>query len=381
MRILKALLLVALVLSLALIAGCERKIVNEIANNDQSLNGCFACHGETSFDGALQQARGEWENSFHASGISIDYTNRPGSDCQQCHNHAGFLDYIGTGEEDSLAQSTVSAIHCFTCHAPHERGDLSLRATEPYTLKNGVVFDHGQANLCVQCHHTRTSMVTDLGAGPTKSVNNRFGPHHGPQGDVVQGTHAYTFGGAAYPSTEHASIVRDACIGCHMGNPSQHDGYNVGGHSFNMRFEAHDGTEYTLVGTCATSGCHNEADEYGPQPQGQPAIADFDDWELRDLNGDGITEGIQTEFDLLHDSLGTLLVARGALNASFGQITATLPLDVAGALYNWVIYKEDRSRGMHNAKFFEAMLNRSIDYLNDNPPGAVSKNGLAELGN
>src|SRR5690606_6947271 len=113
-----------------------------------------------------------------------------------------------------------------------------------------------------------------------------------------------------------------------------------------------------------------------------PAITDFDDWELRDLNGDGVTEGIQTEFDHLHDSLGTLLVAQGALNATatgFAQITATLPIDVAGALYNWTVYNEDRSHGIHNAKFFEAMLLRSIDYLNDNPPGAVSKNGLAEL--
>jgi len=375
MRILKALLIVALVLAVALIAGCERKIVNEVASNDQSLNGCFACHGETSFDGALQQARGEWENSLHASGTSIDYTNRAKSDCQQCHDHQGFLDWINTGDEDTLALATVSAIHCFTCHAPHERGDLTLRTEAPYTLKNGVVFDHGAANLCVNCHHTRTAMTADLGPGPTKGVNNRFGPHHGPQGDVVQGTHAYLFGGAAYPSTEHASIVPDACIGCHMGNPTQHDGYNIGGHSFNMKFESHDGTTYTLVGTCATIGCHNETDEYGGQTS-------FNAYKPRDIDGDGVEEGVQTEFDDLHDSLGTLLVAQGALDKTatgFAQKSATLPIDVAGALYNWVVYNEDRSHGIHNAKFFEAMLLRSIDYLNDNPPGAVSKNGLAEL--
>ncbi len=380
MRILRALLVVALVLAMALIAGCERKIVNEIANNDQSLNGCFACHGETSFDGALQQAAGEWENSFHASGASIDYTNREKSDCQQCHDHQGFLDWISTGDEDTLKLATVSAIHCFTCHAPHERGDLSLRIDDPYTLKNGVVFDHGAANLCVQCHHSRTAMTADIGAGPNKKLNSRFGPHHGPQGDVIQGTHAYLFGGSAYQTSTHSTVVTDACIGCHMGDPQQHDGYDVGGHSFNMQFESHTGTTYTLVGVCAT--CHSAA--YGPQPAGVPTPTKFDDWKLRDLNGDGVTEGIQTEFDHLHDSLATLLVGYKAMKVSgsgFAIDTTTVPVAIAGAVYNWSIYNEDRSRGIHNPKFYEDMFNRSIDYLNDNPPGAVSKNELAEAGN
>lgn len=363
MRIMRALVIVALVAMMALVAGCERKIVNEIANNDQSLNGCFACHGETSFDGALLQARGEWENSLHASGTSVDYTNadRPNSDCQQCHNHQGFVNWIGTGEADTLVQSTVSSIHCFTCHAPHERGDLSLRISEAFTLMNGVVFDHGSANLCVNCHHSRTAMTADIGAGPTKTVNSRFGPHHGPQGDMLQGTHAFLFGGAAYPSSTHATSVQDGCIGCHMGNPQVHDGYNVGGHSFNMEYEAHDGTIYTLVKVC--KDCHGSYSASG--------VTKFDDWKLKDLNGDGVVNGIQTEFDALRDSLGTLLVIRGvATRSSSGAFTIKtieVPIDVAGAVYNFMTYQEDRSRGIHNPLFIEAMLKRAIEYLNNNP--------------
>jgi hypothetical protein len=359
MKTLNALLVVALIAMMALVAGCERKIVNEIANNDQSLNGCFACHGETSFDGALLQARGEWENSFHASGVSIDYTNRPGSDCQQCHNHQGFLDYLATGEEDSLAQSTVSSIHCFTCHAPHERGDLSLRATEPYTLKNGVVFDHGAANLCVNCHHSRTNIANDIAGGDTlrNIPSSRMGPHHGPQGDNLQGTHAFQFGSTAYPSTTHASVVRDACIGCHMGNPAQHDGYDVGGHSFNMQFESHDGTNYTLIGVCTP--CHSRYGESG--------VTKFDDWAPRDVDGDGTVEGIQTEFDNLADSLGVLLTK--VINPSTGLFRTNVKVTRGqqGAAYNWKIYEEDRSRGIHNPKFFEAMLKASISHMVANP--------------
>lgn len=355
MRILNALMIIALVAMMALVAGCERKIVNEVANTDQSLNGCFACHGETSFDGALQQARGEWENSFHASGVSIDYTNRPGSDCQQCHNHQGYLDYLATGEEDPDAQSTVSAIHCFTCHAPHERGDLTLRTDEPYTLKNGVVFDHGAANLCVTCHHSRTNIATDLGTADSVTLSSRLGPHHGPQGDMLQGTHGYQFAGYTYTSTTHASVVRDGCIGCHMGNPAQHDGYNVGGHSFNMQFESHDGTTYTLAGVCAS--CHTN----------YASASSFDVvFTGRDVDGDGTVEGIQTEFDDLADSLKVLLVK--VVNPSTNLfLSKRITRLQAAAAYNWAIYREDRSRGIHNPKYFEGLLKSSIAYLNANP--------------
>ncbi len=355
MRILKALVIVALVAMMALVAGCERKIVNEVANNDQSLNGCFACHGETSFDGALLQARGEWENSLHASGTSVDYTNRPGSDCQQCHNHQGFLDWIATGEEDSASQSTVSSIHCFTCHAPHERGDLSLRVEGPYTLKNGVVFDHGAANLCANCHHSRTKLATDLGTADSVTLSSRLGPHHGPQADMLQGTHGFEFAGYTYSSSPHATVVTDACIGCHMGDPTQHDGYNVGGHSFNMEFESHDGTTYTLAGVCAP--CHST---YATATSFDVAFAG------RDIDGDGVVEGIQTEFNDLHAQLGALLTK--VINPSTGLFKSVKVSRLqAAAAYNYAIFKEDRSQGIHNPKYFEGLLKSSIAYLTANP--------------
>jgi hypothetical protein len=347
---------VALIAMIAIVAGCERKVVNENKNDDEQLVGCFGCHGETSLDGALLQATGEWENSFHASGTSVDYTNRSGSDCQQCHNHQGFLDWIDTGVEDTAMQSTVSSIHCFTCHAPHTRGDLSLRIEAPYTLKNGVVFDHGAANLCVNCHHSRTPLATDLGTGDSLTLSSRFGPHHGPQGDMIQGTHGYQYSGYTYTSTTHASVVRDACVGCHMGNPAQHDGYNLGGHSFNMEYEAHDGTTYTLIGVC--SPCHSRYAETG--------VTTFDDFKPRDIDGDGTIEGVQTEFDDLSDSLGVLLSK--VINSSTGLFKSTkVSKGQAGAAYNYAAYREDRSHGVHNPKYFEGLLKSSIAYMNANP--------------
>ncbi len=263
---------------------------------------------------------------------------------------------LHTGQIDTLKYSVVSAIHCFTCHAPHEKGNLELRTEAPYTLKNGVVFDHGAANLCANCHHSRTALATDLGSSDSLTLSSRFGPHHGPQADMLQGTHGYQFSGYTYTTTTHATQVSDACVGCHMGNPAQHDGYNVGGHSFNMRYTAHDGTEYTLIGVCAP--CHSRYGESG--------VAQFDDFKPRDINGDGTVEGVQTEFDHLADSLGVLLAK--VINSSTGLFKSTkVSREQAGAAYNYRTYLEDRSRGIHNPKYFEGLLKSSIQYMNTHP--------------
>lgn len=357
MRVLLILSIIALIAVLAVIGGCERKVVNEAKADNEELFGCFGCHGETSFDGALLQARGEWQNSIHASGNNVDYTNRDNSDCSACHDQQGFIDMLNTGAVDTLKYSIVSGIHCFTCHAPHEKGNLELRTEAAYTLKNGVVYNHGTSNICVRCHHTRTLLATDLGTADTTKLTTRFGPHHGPQGDLLQGTHGYQFAGYTYPTaSQHGAATTDGCIDCHMGNPETHDGYNVGGHSFNMTyFNDEAGTEYTLSGIC--KGCH-------------PAAASFD-YNLKDVdyNNNGAKEGIQTELQGLRDTLSIWLEAAGALTEDttthvFSIINNKwVPKNVAGAVYNWVLFNEDRSSGVHNPQYLYHLLKSSVDYM------------------
>jgi hypothetical protein len=359
MRVLRILSTIALIVILAVIAGCERKVVNQASNDNQQLTGCFACHGEEAFGGAILQAQGEWRNSVHASGNNVDYTNRDKSDCQACHDQQGFLDLLNTGKIDTLKYESVSAIHCFTCHAPHASGNLQLRTEAPYTLQNGVVFNHGAANLCVRCHHTRTPLTTDLGTADTVKLTTRMGPHHGPQGDMLQGTQGYQFAGYTYPTaSQHGGATTDGCIDCHMGNPQTHDGYKVGGHSFNMTYyDDEAGTEYTLSGVC--TGCH-------------PAATSLD-YNLKgiDYNNDGETDGIQTELQGLRDTLTYWLYTAGALAK---DTTQTPPVyspknnkwvskGIFGATYNWVLFNEDRSWGVHNPQYLYHLLKSSIDYM------------------
>jgi len=343
MRVTK-LLSVILILAVLVIfgIGCERKVVNEDGGDQASLNSCFTCHGE---DGYILAAQGEWQNSIHASGNNVDYTNRGGFyTCPECHDHQGFVDFVTTGEINSPYEQ-VSAIHCFTCHAPHTRGNLTLRVDDPYALANGDTFDHGPANLCVNCHHSFEN-ADALAAGT--EVSAYWGTHHGPQGDLLEGTNGYEYTGTTYRNTGHANIKDNVgCIGCHMGNPETHIGYKIGGHSFNMVDE--EDTTLTLVGVCQE--CHTEADNF-----------DY--------------EGIQTKIDSLLHKLDTLLYDAGIIDSSAKPIEATINDEgTLGALYNFLMIEEDRSHGVHNPWYAEDLLVSSIAYM-EGMAGKIAVGGI-----
>ncbi len=345
-----ALLLVAL--------GCERKVTNTIVQGSSftGADACMKCHNDET--GALLQAEGEWANSIHASGDNVDYTNRGGgSDCTRCHDQQGFIFWVDSGKIAG-PYDNVSAIGCFTCHDPHTRGNMSLRIESAYTLANAVVFDHGEANLCAQCHHNRTDVRAEI--VDNKATTNRFGPHHGPQADMLQGTGGWQFGTATYNTSGHANAVTNGCIGCHMGNPLTHNGYNVGGHSWNMVQES---TGYNLAAECTP--CHAKAtNTYDFIADTSHTVSDYDK--------DGTVEGYQTEFMGMLDSLGKVLYSKSLVSrtitgsdTTYTAKTATIAdKNMAGAVWNFVMLEEDRSEGIHNFKYAKDLIWNSIDYVN-----------------
>ncbi|MDF1544188.1 MAG: hypothetical protein P1R58_03695 [bacterium] len=345
-KILTSLFLIA---TLILVVGCEREVKETIIVEDNT--DCFECHGDNGF---LLQAKGEWANSIHASGSSVDYTNRGGTDCTKCHNHQGFQEFLATGEVTAPYDS-VSAIHCFTCHSPHLTGDMSLVTDAPVTLPDGTVYDFGNSNICANCHQSRETPA-DIVDGYVVT-SSRFGPHHGPQSDLIAGTIGYEYAAyGAYPNSNHGGAVGTACVSCHMGNPSEvHEGYHVGGHSWNMEDEEGN----TLVHYCAT--CHTEAGDRGDDYTDitQDAPVDYDN------DGDD-TEGYMNEMDGLHDSLGTLLLSLNLITGSGSSVADTNGIadgGVAGAVWNYRVYLEDRSHSVHNPAYIKALLESSIAHV------------------
>ena len=336
-----------LLVLLLVTVGCDRKITGDVALADNSSSNCFTCHSDS--DIMLVEARTQYEHSKHAEGETSIRNHLHGSfygACERCHTAEGFLAYVN-GEQAGQSDF-YTPISCFTCHAPHSNGSLQLRVTTAVTLEDGATFDHGPANLCATCHHSRedvSEFVVD-----SVETSSHFGPHHGPQSDMLIGTNAYEYAGYTYANSPH-SQAPEGCIHCHMASG---EFMTVGGHSWNMAD--------TVEGIDNVIGCNNT--EFACHSVSNP-VTTFDRTAAADYDWNGSVEGVQTEVQGLLDSLAILLEnANLRIIATDSIVVRNIVLaDTAGALFNYEYVKEDRSLGVHNTAYTVGLLQSSIEFL------------------
>ena len=319
---------------------------------------CNQCH-----DAPTHHVKGtEWYVSRHAL-----TTGPTSTSCSPCHSANGFID-----RGASSTNFTFASIGCQACHEPHGQtvptnNPHLLRLLGSVAMPDGtVVTNAGNGALCLQCHHNRNGSVTNqlvnypLGK-PTWPGGSSFGPHDGPQGDMIEGINAVTYG-QNIPSSAHRYAVADLCVGCHMqatvaGNP---DFLKAGGHTFGM--------SYSVV----TNGVTNVVDKTDVCVQCHGPINTFD-IPKQDYNGDGIIEGVQTEVQHMLDKLSTMLpnstylasgnyVPAGVVQTSL-SVKTNWPAKFLQAAYNWQFVNNDGSLGVHNAPFATGLLKASIANL------------------
>jgi hypothetical protein len=327
------------------LAACSRNItrVEQVVAGPQA---CFECHSDANT--FLVAAAQQWANSKHASGETL---NEKDGECKTCHTSEGFVARAsGTPLAADYVVENPTSIHCFTCHAPHTNGDFSVRWTTDATLMNGASADLKGGNLCVACHRSRRDVRTYVKA---LTLSTRFGPHHGPQGDMLIGSNGYEYAGYEYEQTNHHSATTDGCLDCHMKTTLQNV---VGGHSFNMSYGA-EGAE--ILNTAACAKCHGE-------------IGDF-----AEVGG----EYSQASVDILVAQLEVLLVNAGFITMD-GETAVPNAVAVsagqAGAVYNLLLVKEDRSHGVHNPKYMRGLLQSSIDFMT--PLGMTATHAQQAMG-
>ncbi|MBU6401087.1 MAG: hypothetical protein KGS61_12260, partial [Verrucomicrobia bacterium] len=152
-----------------------------------SSGDCNQCH-----DAPTHHIKGtEWYSSLHA--VTTRDPSGPGREaCVGCHTGPGF---VGRIEGASVTNTTYSSINCQTCHEPHgittpEDNPHLIRAMTAATFMDGtVVTNAGEGQLCLQCHHARANAATYATA-----YHSHFGPHLGPQGDMIEGVNGFTYG-------------------------------------------------------------------------------------------------------------------------------------------------------------------------------------------
>jgi len=252
----------------------------------------------------------------------------------------------------TTVDTSYAAINCQTCHEPHGETTPStaahlIRNMGPVKLADGTnVTDAGEGALCMECHQARQVAKTYAASTPGSA---HFGPHEGPQADMLEGVNGFTYG-QSIPTSAHQFVVGNTCVGCHMQTVATTDPVflQAGGHTFKMSATpAGSTTPEDLVAPCQT--CHG------------PDITTFD-FPLMDYNGDGQIQGVQTEVQSLLDQLSTLLPPAGQPKTAL-TIDATWTQPQLEAAYNWLFVTNDGSKGIHNTAYAVGLLKASIANL------------------
>ena len=302
-------------------------------SDEERDDSCSDCHDDSTTIVSMQT---QWAASVHATGGNFE---RNGSGCAGCHASEGFSELMTVGNEEppdvAAAISNPSPINCRTCHEIHtnyDESDFALVGTDPGEIRvTGETVDFGKGNLCINCHQSRVgSPLAVPGGGDIEITSFRWGPHHGPQGNVFAGIGGIELpGSASYASSLHTSMITDGCVSCHM---AEAYGAQAGGHTMKMGYDYHDALRPNLAGC---EDCHED-------------IEDFD------------LGGLQTEIIALLEELHGLMEADGLLREDGYILPAVWSSDKAGAYYNYKLIEEDRSNGVHNPKYAKALLVNSI---------------------
>jgi hypothetical protein len=316
----------------------------------QNTGQCNQCH-----DDPTHHYKGTaWENSMHA----VTTTDPAGNaTCVGCHTGTGFIQRMSG--ETTLTDTAYHAIDCAACHEPHGitgtgtthqiRNMTSVTLGDGTTVpltgndSRGYAVTAGEGILCMQCHQARVNASTYVNS---TAGSAHYGPHEGPQADMLMGTNGYTYG-QSIPTSAHQFVVPNTCVTCHMQEVATTDpGFlKVGDHTFTASYTPPGGKKEMLVAACQT--CHG------------PDVTTFD-FPLFDYNGDGVIQGVQTEVQSLLDKLSAMLPGSNGKPQTALTIDATWNQHQLQAAYNWQFVNNDGSRGIHNTAYAVGLLKASI---------------------
>lgn len=317
--------------SIVMFFGCAGKTGPIGAQGADGVAKCGTCHNVSTEVLAKQI---QWENSTHATGGNFV---RNDTGCAPCHTSEGFRETLGTVQPKTTAAKIENPTpqNCRTCHNIHknyDRTDFDLATTAPVQLAFGGTINIGKGNICAECHQPRPMNPKPALGGPDITLTStRYGGHHGPQASILLGKGLYEIPGPEkYESSPHVTVVTDGCVTCHMATPY---GNQAGGHTLKMVYGT---AETPNVAACVK--CHTTTTNF-------------------DING------TQTEVVALLEELKAQLVAAKLMTDDLVFVKGTYSADKAGIMMNYQLITEDRSEGVHNAKYIKALLKNSIAYL------------------
>ncbi len=303
-------------------------------------DGAESCSGCHNLSELLTSKIAQYSKSKHASGINVTQNS---ATCSRCHTSMGFRNFIKDGTTAIVDNPTP--INCRTCHPIHESytvNDYALRTKEAVALSVGEAnYSYNNSNLCANCHQARPISPYPVSGGANITITNaRYGPHYGPQANMLSGRGPFQIPGTQpYLNSAHTTAVTNGCVTCHMSTAT---GIWAGGHQMNVKYTNTAGaTAYQYTG-CGASGCHS--------------------------NVTAITTVLaqnRTEIQGLISQLKTRLLQKGLLNdQDLIPVPRTMTQMEAAAVMNYRFIAYDGSSGAHNYRLTRALLLNTLASLN-----------------
>ncbi len=299
---------------------------------------CASCHDE----GTHHFFPTQYNASVHANPTTL--ARGSSTSCAPCHSGSGFVAWMKAGKTALTTAPAVQKISCQVCHDPHDATNIYQLRTLTATLENGTTISNiGTGALCMNCHQAREEAVSYT----NDYLNNlsHYGPHHGPQGDIIAGTNGVQFGWK-FPTSPHMEAA-EGCIACHMAAAGANADGSIqlfGSHSLNMVDPA---TGNDNVAACAP--CHGTIG------------TSFSDKKFyvngnADLDHDGTANGLQIEVQGMLDKIATYLPNTDGPDSTWTLLQAQ-------AFYNWDMVEQDRSLGVHNPQYVYSLLAVTLQKL------------------
>lgn len=288
--------------------------------------------------------------------------------------HLSYMNGTAVGEVSYAGASTVGKIHCTTCHAfdssndPHVVGgyaphqapirvpggaaDTSFIEASPTgsTTSVGTALTYATGNLCVFCHKSRKDVTLYITA--SNSLNQRWGPHNGPQADLFSGKGGYPLAnaGESYGTATHTTIA-SACVSCHMQPVPGND--NTPDHTMKP--------QVTYCKTCHATFQGNNFDVNGGRALTTKGLSELQS----ELNTKGFIYRSATT-GLTPDEL-----ADNQFQLDSPRTNAAVDAKTAGAVYNYLLLARGRDLGVHNPIYSRQLLWDSIRQIKGANPSFI----------
>ncbi len=333
-----------------------------------SADVCAYCHDSGTYHIFPEQ----WDASVHSGATS--YPTGPGREnCVPCHTGKGFAQYVnGITSSDPYFDASYTPITCSGCHDPHSNKNVhQLRKVEAELLapnNTTIKIDESNAGtgaLCFNCHRSRS----EANAALAGTINVRFGPHHGPQGDILVGNNMLELADVKLASSNHFGPTQNACVRCHMYTGNALSGSTViqwGGHSFSMSTFKKDDKGNFILDENGRKIPDKDNMQACAQCHGNTFGTSFEDVKFflndnGDHDNDGVIEGLQAEVRGMIEKIMAALPhkADGTLDGP----KSTWTKEQLSAYWNAITAEEDKSGGIHNPKYVVTALRGAMKLL------------------